>query len=71
MQLPGIQFSTDRSNVQPGPDKTSFTSDVTLASFAAGPLLLTADVVISLVSCGQCSTTTFKVPVELVMTVNE
>ncbi len=71
LQLPGLEFSFDRSNVVPGPDKTVFTWDISILHFVPGPFQITADVIISLVSCGDCSTTTFKVPVELALTANE
>ncbi len=71
LDLPGIQFSIDNSNINPGPDKTIFSWDISILHFSPGPIQLTADVIISVVSCGQCSSTTFNVPVELTMTANE
>ncbi len=68
LDLPGLQFSIDNSNTLPGPDKTIFTWDISILHFSPGPMQLAADVIISVVSCGQCSSTTFNVPVELAMT---
>lgn len=70
LQLSGAQFSYGQPNVLRGPDKTIFSWDVTILSFSAGLFRISADLIITLVSCGQCSTTTFVVPVELAMTVD-